>query len=81
MFCFIIGIYSFNYFSCANKNVLSIQLTLHTSAGCLIFCTSPVSFVGLKTASSIINKVFYVFVIYLGMQSKWLSANIMHFWE
>ena len=33
----------------ANKKALSIQSTLQTSVNCLIFYTSPVSFVGLET--------------------------------
>ena len=44
-------IYLFNHFSCANKKEWSIQSTLHTSAKPQIFHMSPVSFVGLKTAS------------------------------
>ena len=50
--CFaFISIYSFNNFLHAKKKALSIQSTFHTSANCLILYTSPVSFVGLKTAS------------------------------
>ena len=43
--------YSFHNFLHAKKKALSIQSTFHTSANCLILYTSPVSFVGLKTAS------------------------------
>ena len=55
LFCFtlcFISIYLFHNFLCTNKKALSIQSTLHTSANRLIFYTSPVSFVGLKTATT-----------------------------
>ena len=44
------SIYSFNNLSHANKKASSKQSTLHASANRLIFYTTPVSFVGLKTA-------------------------------
>ena len=61
-FCFMlcyICIYSCNNFSCANKKVSSIQSTIHASANRQIFYTSPVSFVGLKTASIQIRSFTY----------------------
>ena len=43
----------------------AFTLSMLISANRQIFYTSPVSFIGLKTAS--IYEVFYVFAIYLGM--------------